>query len=120
MRVLSWLLSAAFLGINIHALLALARIVAGRAKTAIQRRRLASRCALSALGLVVLSVAMGGASIAAATSRTGVDPSARATQLAMGLSEAVNCLGFAVLGSVLPLVAALVCSLLASRAARRA
>ncbi|MFS8069312.1 MAG: hypothetical protein ACMG6S_23365, partial [Byssovorax sp.] len=67
----------------------------------------------------VLSVVMGGASIAAATSRTGVDPSARATQLAQSLSEAVNCLGLAVLGSALPLCAALVCSLLASRASRR-
>ena len=119
MRGLTWLLSAVVLGINIHALLALAWVVAGRAKTASQRRMWASRCALSALGLVVLSVAMGGASIAVAASRTGVDPSARATRLAMGLSEALNCFGFAVLGSALPLFAALVCALLALRASRR-
>jgi hypothetical protein len=118
MRVLTWLLFAVCLGIDIHALLALAWVVTGRAKTAIQRRTLAWRCALSAPGLVVLSFVIGGVSIAAATSRTGVDPSARATRLAMGISEALNCVGFAVLGAALPLFAALVCSLLASRASR--
>jgi len=117
--IITWVGSAVLLGINLHALIALALVLTGRAKTATQQRSWAVRCAASALGVVMLSAVICGISIAVFSSSTGLDPSERATRLAMGISEALNCLGFAVVGSALPLFTALVCSLLASRVARR-
>ncbi|MEP7123218.1 MAG: hypothetical protein ABJE95_19980 [Byssovorax sp.] len=119
LHVLTWLLIAVLLGAQIHALVALAWVAAGRAKPPIQRRKLAVRCAASALVLIVVSVVAGGASIAAGWSSGAVDPSQRATLLANFISEVLNCLAAVVLGSAFPLVAALVLALLARRAARQ-
>jgi hypothetical protein len=64
----------------------------------------------------LLSVLGCGVAIAAARGSTGAHPSERASRLAMGLSEALNCLGFAVVGSLFPLLTTLVLILLARRA----
>lgn len=112
--------AAVFLGINLHALLALGALLTGRAKTAIQRRTWAVRCAASTMGFVALAAVLCGLSIAAAGTATGPDPSARATRLASGISEALNCLAFTLVGSTLPLFVALLCTVLARRASRSA
>ena len=99
LRVLIWLLTGVLLGAQIHALVALAWVAVGRAKPASQRRRLAVRCAASTLALVVVSLVVCGASIAVGWSSGAVDPSQRATLLANGISEVLNCLAVVVLGS---------------------
>jgi hypothetical protein len=119
MHVFTWLFTAVSLGVNLLALLALGAVLIGRAKTAPQRRAWAIRCAVSAVGLYVLSAVVCGVSIADAFSLDGIEPSARATRLAMGISQAMNSLAFGVVGSVFPFLAALVLLLLARRAARR-
>ncbi len=120
MRVLTWLVTAVSLGINLHALLALGAVLTGRSTTATERRTWAVRCAASALGFVALSAVVCGLSIGSVGTATGADPSARASRLAMGISEALNCLAFAIVGSALPLFVALVCTFLAWQASRQA
>lgn len=119
MHVLTWLCTAALLGANLLALVAIGAVLIGRAETATQRRAWAARCAASALGLSALAAVMCGASIVRALPAAGVEPSARATRLAMGLSEAMNSIAFGVLGSAFPFIATGVLLLLARRAARR-
>jgi uncharacterized membrane protein len=117
MHVLTWLCAAVFLGANLLALVAIGAVLIGRAETATQRRVWAVRCAASAFGLSALAAVMCGVSIVRALPATDVEPSARATRLAMGISEVMNSVAFGVLGSAFPFLAAGVLFLLARRAA---
>jgi hypothetical protein len=119
MRVLTWLVTAGLLGVNLLALVAIGAALVGRAKTATQRHTWAVRCAASAAGFFALSMVICGVSIFSAFSPTEIEPSARATRLAMGISEAMNSLAFGVVGSAFPFLVALALFLVARRPARR-
>jgi hypothetical protein len=119
MRVLTWIFTAVLLGINLHALVALGAVLIGRATTAPQRRSWAIRCAASSIGFFVLSAVMCGVSISLAFSVDAIAPSEKATHVARGISEAMNCLAFGTVGSAFPFFAALALIVLARRAAPR-
>lgn len=117
MRLISWVLTAALVGTNFLGLIALGAVLMGRARTAAERRTWALRCATSAVGLLVLSFVLCGVSVSQAFSLDGVEPSEKAKQLAMGISDAMNCIAFGVVGSALPFMAAIALVVLARRAA---
>jgi hypothetical protein len=64
-------------------------------------------------------VVLCGVSIFSAFSPTEIEPSARAMRLAMGISDAVNCLAFGFVGAAFPFLVALALFLVARRPARR-
>jgi hypothetical protein len=96
---LAQLVMVAVAGIYVHAIAAVS-LGSGPSTSASTLRRLARRCGLSAALLIMLHALPAvlelhdGLSLADATER--------ATHLARGISEALNCGVFAVLGSALP------------------
>lgn len=117
MEILSWLTSAVALGINAHAVAAL--VIGIRARDAPIVARYARRCAWSAAcfaGLMGIGLA---ASFLTNDAYQGDSPTERASRLAMLISEVINTTAFAVLVSLLPLIAAAVLHLRALRARAR-
>lgn len=101
----SWLLTAAAVGVNLHAVTAL---VLSRDKPAPVVRRWARRSAWLAGAFVVLWGIVIVSLVRSGTSATGAaDPAMRAAELARQISEGINCAAFGVLGSMLPVVVAL-------------
>lgn len=115
MYTLAVLLLAVGLGVNLHALVALGAVLTGLAPAAIQRRTWASRCVASAVGFIASTLVICAVKIAYSLSSAGIEAP---DDIPMGISEALNCLAFSVVGSLFPLLAALALTLLARRAAR--
>lgn len=119
MHVLIWILAAVLAGVNLHALLALGAALAARPAGAPRQRVWAIRCAVSGVAAFAFSVVVCGVSVLDAFAVKDIEPSERATHLAMGISNVMNSIAFGVLGLALPILAALVLAGLARRASPR-
>jgi|SRR5580704_5635804 hypothetical protein len=113
MQIYYWLVSAAALGINVHALVALVRGM--RARDAATIARHARRCGWSIAGVVLLLAAGLAATFLTNDIYRSDGPEARATRLAMMISELMNCVAFIVILALLPSIAAAVLHVRAQR-----
>jgi hypothetical protein len=93
----------AAIGGNVHALVAALSV--RRLAPASTLQRLARRCGISVLLIVVLALSL--FPVALREGFAATEPDQKATRLARALSEAFNCGAVAVLGCVLPAAVAL-------------
>ncbi len=116
MEIFPSLLGVAAIGINTHAIAAL--VLGLRARDAPSIARHARRCLWSAGGLTAFAFAGLGASMLTNDAYRGDDPTARASRVAMTISEAMNVTAFAVMVVLLPLAVGLALHVRAWRRAK--
>lgn len=119
MHVLTWVLAAVLVGVNLHALIVLGVALANRPAGAPRQRLWAIRCAVSGVAAFAFSVVVSGVSILNAFAVKDIEPSERAKHLAMGISDVMNSIVLGVVGLVLPIIAAIVLVVLVRRAPPR-
>src|SRR5262245_27649953 len=106
MRALWWVVEAVAVAVNVYAIIALVSGSRSREPAVIALR--ARRCAGTAAAFLGIAVVVIAASLIGADSAARGEGDAKATRLANGISELINGLGFAVVGSLLSLIAAVV------------
>jgi hypothetical protein len=114
MPLRSWLVGVLALAANVHAVVAL--VLGLRSRDADVMARYARRCVSSIAGFALLGCGTSAASLVIRVSGGPVEPSRKATILASGISELMNCSALVVVVGALSFIAAYVLRLRARRA----